>query len=70
MTSVAINLVVDAANERLRAAGVGDRWEEDSNGESNSQGTWWLGDRGGVTRAREITRYTRAAIRRTTGGAS
>ena len=52
------------ANALLEARGISDRWTLDVDNESNSVGTWWLGDCGGVTTSIQMSQETYAAIAR------
>ena len=59
-----INGVAEQLNQSLALAGVEERWELDTDGESNSVGTWFFGGLGGVTGIREMREITSAAIKR------
>ena len=59
-----INGVAEQLNQSLAAAGIDERWELDTDGESNSVGTWFFDDIGGVTGVRDMREITSAAIKR------
>ena len=59
-----IGEVADEMNQLLDDAGLEDRWELDTDGESNSVGTWFFGGLGGVTLARDMRSATRSALAR------
>jgi hypothetical protein len=51
-------------NIRLRDAGVNDRWTYDDDRTSNSVGSWFCENVGGVTTAKQIREYTDQIIAR------
>jgi hypothetical protein len=53
-----LQFTADKMNEKLNRAGRGWRWEMDTEACSNSCGTWFCGNLGGVTDARSMREHT------------